>query len=74
MWGLFFNKGPVVDWASAKQSDTQRFARYFQGMLANGVYVAPSQFEAGFLSTAHGETEIDATLRAAEQAFANLAA
>lgn len=72
MWGFFFAEGPVVDWPSAKLSDTQRFGRYFQSMLANGVYVAPSQFEAGFLSTAHGEAEIDATLAAAAQAFADL--
>jgi glutamate-1-semialdehyde 2,1-aminomutase len=72
MLGLFFTEGPVTDWPSAKQSDTQRFARYFQSMLANGVYLAPSQFEAGFLSSAHGEAEIDATLEAAAQAFARL--
>lgn len=70
MWGFFFTDGPVVDWPSAKRSDTQRFGRYFQSMLANGVYVAPSQFEAGFLSTAHGNAEIDATIQAAAQAFA----
>jgi glutamate-1-semialdehyde 2,1-aminomutase len=62
----------VTDWSSAKQADTQRFARYFQQMLSNGVYVAPSQFEAGFLSMAHGEAEITATLNAATRAFASL--
>ncbi len=72
MWGMFFNEGPVTDWTSAKRSDTQRFARYHQSMLAHGVYVAPSQFEAGFLSAAHGEAEIDATLEAAARAFASL--
>jgi glutamate-1-semialdehyde 2,1-aminomutase len=72
MWGFFFTGGPVTDWSSAKQADTQRFARYFQQMLSNGVYVAPSQFEAGFLSTAHGEAEINATLNAATRAFARL--
>lgn len=72
MWGFFFTEGPVVDWPSAKRSDTQRFARYFQAMLANGVYVAPSQFEAGFLSSAHGAAEIDKTLEAASRAFASL--
>jgi glutamate-1-semialdehyde 2,1-aminomutase len=72
MWGFFFTDGPVNDWQSAKKSDTQRFARYFQSMLSQGVYIAPSQFEVGFLSTAHGEAEIDATLHAAERAFASL--
>jgi glutamate-1-semialdehyde 2,1-aminomutase len=72
MFGLFFTEGPVVDWPSAKRSDTQRFARYFQGMLARGVYLAPSQFEAGFLSTAHGDAEIDHTIRAAERVFSAL--
>ena len=74
MWGFFFTEGPVIDWPSAKKSDTQRFGRYFQQMLSNGVYVAPSQFEAGFLSSAHGEAEIEATLRAAELAFGSLRA
>lgn len=72
MWGFYFTEGPVIDWPSAKLADTQRFAQYFQLMLANGVYVAPSQFEAGFLSTAHGAAEIDATLEAAARAFAAL--
>jgi glutamate-1-semialdehyde 2,1-aminomutase len=70
MFGLFFTDGPVVDWPTAKQADTQRFARYFQSMLAHGVYVAPSQFEASFLSTAHTSAVIDATLAAADRAFA----
>lgn len=72
MWGFFFAEGPVVDWPTAKKSDTKRFASYFQSMLSQGIYVAPSQFEAGFLSTAHGEPEIGATLNAAAQAFASL--
>ncbi|MDX8394288.1 MAG: hypothetical protein R8K21_06865, partial [Mariprofundales bacterium] len=64
--------GPVINWETAAQSDTERFGRYFQGMLARGVYIAPSQFEAGFLSAAHGEAEIEATIAAAEQVFAQL--
>lgn len=72
MFGLFFTRGPVVDWPTAKQSDTVRFGRYFRAMLERGVYLAPSQFEAGFLSTAHGEAEIDATVRAAGEAFWSL--
>lgn len=69
MWGVFFNEGPVVDWPSAKKSDTDLFARYHQSMLAQGIYLAPSQFEAGFLSTAHGDAEIDTTLAAAAHAL-----
>lgn len=72
MWGFYFTEGPVTDWPSAKLADTQRFGQYFQHMLANGVYVAPSQFEAGFLSTVHGAAEIDATLEAAARSFAAL--
>jgi glutamate-1-semialdehyde 2,1-aminomutase len=74
MFGLFFNDGPVTDWDSAAASDLGQFARYFQAMLQEGVYVAPSQFEAGFLSTAHGEAEIEATLQAAAKAFTAVAA
>ena len=66
MFGMFFNPGPVTDWDSAAASDTERFANYFRGMLAQGIYLAPSQFEAGFLSTAHGDAEIDKTIAAAE--------
>ncbi len=72
MFGLFFTHGPVTDWSSAKQSDTRRFARYFRAMLANGVYMAPSQFEAGFISTSHDDAVIDETVRAAEIVFAGL--
>jgi glutamate-1-semialdehyde 2,1-aminomutase len=74
MFGLFFNDGPVTDWDSAAASDLGQFARYFQAMLQEGVYVAPSQFEAGFLSTAHGEAEIEATVQAAAKAFTAVAA
>lgn len=73
MFGMFFADQPVIDWPTAKRADTQRFARFFQAMLARGVYLAPSQFEAGFLSSAHGEREIDQTLAAAGEAFAGLA-
>ncbi|OUC07046.1 glutamate-1-semialdehyde aminotransferase [Litorilinea aerophila] len=69
MFGLFFAEGPVVDWESARAADTARFAKYVQAMLENGVYVAPSQFEAGFISTAHGTAEIEATVAAASRAF-----
>jgi len=59
----------VTDWATAKQSDTKRFARFFWAMLENGVYLAPSQFEAGFLSTAHSDEDVERTLEAAQKAF-----
>jgi glutamate-1-semialdehyde 2,1-aminomutase len=72
MQGLFFMERPVVDYTSAKEADTERFGRYFRAMLDAGVYLAPSQFEAGFLSTAHGSAEIERTLEAAEPALAAL--
>jgi glutamate-1-semialdehyde 2,1-aminomutase len=65
MFGLFFADAPVINWETASRANTERFAAYFQGMLQRGVYLAPSQFEAGFLSTAHGKSEIEATIRAA---------
>lgn len=72
MFGFFFTKGPVTDWNTAKVADTKRFATFFQAMLEEGVYVAPSQFEAGFLSLAHGADEISATIQAVARAFAKL--
>jgi glutamate-1-semialdehyde 2,1-aminomutase len=72
MFGMFFQEGPVTDWNSASASDTERFGRYFHAMLERGVYVAPSQFEGGFISTAHGEEEISATIDAAAAAFKTL--
>ncbi|MCA9932488.1 MAG: glutamate-1-semialdehyde 2,1-aminomutase [Anaerolineales bacterium] len=70
MFGLFFAEEPVTNWATASKADTVRFGRYFRAMLEQGVYLAPSQFEAGFLSTAHGTAVIEATIAAAEKAFA----
>jgi glutamate-1-semialdehyde 2,1-aminomutase len=66
---VFFCAGPVTDYASAKASDTKRFARFFHAMLERGVYLPPAQFEAAFVSLAHGEAEIDATVTAAREAF-----
>jgi len=71
MFTTFFTEGPVTDWASAKASDTGKFAAFFTAMLEHGVYLAPSQFEAGFMSLAHDEADIDATIAAAEEAFAS---
>jgi glutamate-1-semialdehyde 2,1-aminomutase len=70
MFGGFFQAGPVVDYASARRSDTARYARWFWGMAERGVYFAPSQFEAGFVSTAHAAAELEATLEAARAVFA----
>jgi glutamate-1-semialdehyde 2,1-aminomutase len=69
MFTLFFADEPVTDWASAKKCDTARFARFFHWMLGRGVYLAPSQFETAFVSAAHTDADIDATIAAA-QAFA----
>lgn len=65
----FFQEGPVTDYATAAQSNTNAFATFFTHMLANGVYLPPSQFEAYFLSTAHGDAEVEITAQAAEIAF-----
>ncbi len=73
MFCAFFTAGPVVDYASAKTCDTGRYARFFQAMLAQGIYLAPSQFEAGFLSLAHGAEEIERTIEAARAAFMQVA-
>jgi len=67
--GFFFTDRPVTDYASAKLADTRRFAAYFWAMLEAGVYVAPSQFEALFLSGAHTQRDIDRTIDAAAGAF-----
>jgi glutamate-1-semialdehyde 2,1-aminomutase len=72
MFSGFFTGTSVRDWPTAKTSDTALFGRYFQGMLERGVYLAPSQFEAGFISTAHDENVLDATLEAAQKVFKTL--
>jgi len=69
MFSTFFTENPVSDWASAKRSDLETFGKFFQGMLQRGVYLAPSQFEAGFMSAAHSEAEIEATIEAARETF-----
>jgi glutamate-1-semialdehyde 2,1-aminomutase len=70
MVGFFFTEGPVTNLTSAKRSDTGLYGRFFHAMLDRGVYLAPSQFEAGFLSTAHRPLDVDATLAAADEALA----
>ena len=69
MWGFFFRGEPVRDYAGARSSDVERFRRFFHEALARGVYLAPSAFEAGFLSAAHGDREIDETLDALDGAM-----
>ena len=69
MFTFFFTDKPVTDYESAKRSDTARFGRFFRLMLERGIYLAPSQFEAAFLSTAHSEEDIDRTLAAARECF-----
>jgi glutamate-1-semialdehyde 2,1-aminomutase len=70
MLTAFFGEGPVGDYAAARRCDTARYARFFQAMLARGVYLAPSQFEAAFVSLAHSEADLDLAARAAAEAFA----
>jgi glutamate-1-semialdehyde 2,1-aminomutase len=70
MFTWFFTGGPVTDWPSAAKSDSEAFGRFFRGMLDNGVYLPPSQFEAAFLSAAHTQDDVQQTISAAKQAFA----
>ncbi|MCF8028686.1 MAG: glutamate-1-semialdehyde 2,1-aminomutase [Desulfobacteraceae bacterium] len=72
MMGMFFTPGPVRNFEEAKTSDTNRFAAYYRAMLEKGIYLAPSQFEAVFLSAAHETADIDTTLAAAEAVMAGL--
>jgi len=69
MFTFFFSPDPVTDWESAKKCDTARFAKFFHFLLERGVYIAPSQFEAGFVSAAHSEADIRATVAAAREFF-----
>jgi len=69
MAGLFFTEMPVHDYTNAKLSDTKRYAKWFHGMLDRGVYFAPSQFEAAFISTAHDDDVLSSTLEAARAAM-----
>ncbi|TVR63236.1 MAG: glutamate-1-semialdehyde-2,1-aminomutase [Candidatus Competibacteraceae bacterium] len=72
MFGFFFTTETVTTYAQAVACDIERFKRFFHGMLAEGVYLAPSAFEAGFMSAAHTEEDIDATLAAARRVFARI--
>ncbi|XP_020591007.1 glutamate-1-semialdehyde 2,1-aminomutase, chloroplastic-like [Phalaenopsis equestris] len=72
MFGFFFTEGPVFNYENAKKSDTTKFARFHRGMLEEGVYLAPSQFEAGFTSIAHTSSDIEETIEAAIKVFQSL--
>ncbi|MBL0713018.1 MAG: glutamate-1-semialdehyde 2,1-aminomutase [Desulfosarcina sp.] len=72
MLGMFFSDRPVANFADAKTSNLERFAAYYRGMLAEGIYLAPSQFEAGFVSQAHTEADIDQTVAAAAKVLNSL--
>ena len=69
MFGTFFNAEPVVDFDSAASSDAEQFKVFFRALLKAGVYIAPSQFESGFISAAHNEADLDETIEAAGKAF-----
>jgi len=72
MFCAYFTGGPVWNVADAMQSDRERFKRYFHGMLAEGIYLAPSQFEAGFLSAAHSPADVEKTVHAAAKVMRGL--
>jgi glutamate-1-semialdehyde 2,1-aminomutase len=69
---MFFMPGPVHNYEDAKQSDLSKFSNFHRGMLEHGVYLAPSQFEAGFTSLAHTDEDIDRTLEVAKAVLSSL--
>jgi glutamate-1-semialdehyde 2,1-aminomutase len=69
MWTWFFSSAPVTNYSQATLSDTAAFGRFHNAMLNAGVWLPPSQFEAAFLSTAHGKEEVAATIAAAKEYF-----
>jgi glutamate-1-semialdehyde 2,1-aminomutase len=69
MWTTFFTAGPVTDWATAGASDRALYGKFFHAMLEEGVYLAPSQFEADFIGIAHTDELLDRTVEAARRAF-----
>ncbi len=72
MFGFFFTAGPVRNYEDAKTADLQKFSRFYRGMLEQGIYLAPSQFEAGFTSLAHTDEDVDRTIAAARTVMSNL--
>lgn len=73
MFGFFLCEGPVRNFEEAKQTDSERFGKLHRAMLERGVYLAPSAFEAGFTSLAHSDADIEATLQAFRESFAEIA-
>ncbi len=69
MLGLFFTDQPVSNFSKAQTSDVALFARYYNGMLDHGIYLAPSQYEAAFVSGAHSEADIELTIQGARKVF-----
>jgi glutamate-1-semialdehyde 2,1-aminomutase len=69
MFCAFFGQGPVYDWTTAATCDTRAFSTYFRAMLEEGIYLAPSQFETGFVSIAHSESDLEKTVAAAQKCF-----
>jgi len=73
MWGVFFSEEEkIINYDQVIKCDTDRFAKFFHGMLEEGVYLAPASFEAGFMSAAHTDQDIEDTLNAAERVFARI--
>ena len=72
MFSVFFTANPVKNYQDAKKSNLTMFTKYFQNMLNNGIYLAPSQFEAGFISSAHTQEDLDKTLNAARKSFKSI--
>jgi glutamate-1-semialdehyde 2,1-aminomutase len=69
MFSMFFTDQKIVDFETVKSCDTDFFKRYFNGLLEEGVYIAPSQFEAGFMSAVHTDEEINLTIKASRKAL-----
>jgi len=72
MWTSFFTTEPVVDWDTANKSNREMYGRFFHAMLKSGVYLAPSQFEAAFVTLAHNDEIIEETIEAAGKAFTEI--
>ena len=70
MVSLYFTGGPVTDFVTAAASDTEAFKDFFWHMVSRGIYLAPSQYEAGFISSAHSEEDLEKTFEAAREWFA----
>jgi glutamate-1-semialdehyde 2,1-aminomutase len=73
MWGIFFSEEEkIINYGQVMKCDTERFGRFFHGMLEEGVYLAPASYEAGFMSAAHTDQDIEDTLNAASRVFARI--